>query len=106
MNSASGWCRCEGGFDYDGKSLQIDKLEAEMASPTFWDSPEKAQSVVLELKNLRKVVDPLKQVVASCSDLEELAQMADEDPSLGEEISSELLRLEQATEQLEIRALL
>ncbi|MFM8397189.1 MAG: PCRF domain-containing protein, partial [Pirellula sp.] len=58
------------------------------------------------LKNLRKVVDPLKQVVASCSDLEELAQMADEDPSLGEEISSELLRLEQATEQLEIRALL
>jgi len=99
MNSASGWCRCEGGFDYDGKSLLIDKLEAEMASPTFWDSPEKAQSVVLELKNLRKVVDPLKQVVASCSDLEELAQMADEDPSLGEEISSELLRLELATEQ-------
>ncbi|MFM9064991.1 MAG: hypothetical protein ACKOOI_18415, partial [Pirellula sp.] len=67
MNSASGWCRCEGGFDYDSKSLLIDKLEAEMASPTFWDSPEKAQSVVLELKNLRKVVDPLKQVVASCS---------------------------------------
>lgn len=32
--------------------------------------------------------------------------MADEDPSLGEEIGSELLRLEQATEQLEIRALL
>jgi peptide chain release factor 2 len=106
MNSASGWCRCEGGFDYDGKSVLIDKLESEMASPTFWDSPEKAQSVVLELKNLRKVVDPLKQVVASCSDLEELAQMAAEEPSLGEELNAELSRLEQATEQLEIRALL
>ena len=106
MTSVNGSFRCGGGFDYDGKSLLIDKLESEMASPTFWDSPEKAQAVVLELKNLRKIVDPLKQVVSSCSDLEELSQMADEEPSLGEEINAELLRLEQATAQLEIRALL
>ncbi|MEI6526749.1 MAG: PCRF domain-containing protein, partial [Planctomycetota bacterium] len=65
----NGWCRCEGGFDYDGKSARIANLEAEMASPTFWDSPERAQGVVQELKNLRKVVEPLREVVSSCKDL-------------------------------------
>jgi peptide chain release factor 2 len=81
-------------------------LEAEMASPSFWDAPERAQGVVMEIKNLRKVIEPLKEVVSGCIDLEELSQMADGDPGLGQEIESELARLEQTIEQLEIRSLL
>jgi hypothetical protein len=84
----------------------MEVLEAQMASPTFWDSPERAQGVVMEIKNLRKVIEPLKEVVSSCIDLEELLQMSDGDPAVEQEIESELARLEQTTEQLEIRSLL
>lgn len=84
----------------------MEVLEAQMASPTFWDSPERAQGVVMEIKNLRKVIEPLKEVVSSCIDLEELLQMSDGDPALEQEIETELARLEQTTEQLEIRSLL
>ncbi len=105
-NSASGSCRCEGGFDYDIKVQKISALEAEMTSPTFWDQPDKAQSVVQDLKNLRKVVDPLKHVVAGCGDLSELLEMATEEPTILVEVETELAKLEQAVDQLEVKALL
>jgi peptide chain release factor 2 len=77
-----------------------------MASPTFWDQPERAQGVVQDLKNLRKVVDPLKLAVAGCSDLCELLAMAESEPEVLAEVDAELTNLEQTVEQLEIKALL
>lgn len=77
-----------------------------MASPTFWDSQERAQGVVQDLKNLRKVVEPLRDVLGRCADLGELLAMAEEDPSILSEVQSELAELEPRIEQLEIRSLL
>ncbi len=77
-----------------------------MASPTFWDSQERAQGVVQDLKNLRKVVEPLRDVLGRCEDLGELLAMAEEDPSILPEVQSELAELEPRIEQLEIRSLL
>jgi peptide chain release factor 2 len=77
-----------------------------MSQPTFWDQGEKAQVVVQELKNLRGVVDPLKQVISGCDDLSELWQMAGGDEGVIAEVDSELTKMEQAVEQLEIKALL
>jgi peptide chain release factor 2 len=77
-----------------------------MSQPTFWDQGEKAQLVVQELKNLRGVVDPLKQVISGCEDLSELWQMAGVDEGVIAEVDSELTKMEQAVEQLEIKALL
>ncbi len=77
-----------------------------MASPTFWDSQERAQGVVQDLKNLRKVVEPLRDVLGRCEDLGELLAMAEEDPSILDEVQAELAVLEPRIEQLEIRSLL
>ena len=77
-----------------------------MASPTFWDSQERAQGVVQDLKNLRKVVEPLRDVLGRCEDLGELLAMAEEDPSILSEVQSELAELEPRIEQLEIRSIL
>ena len=93
-------------FDYDQRSAKIVVLEGEMAESTFWDNPDKAQSVVQELKSLRNVVEPLKQVVAGCDDLTELLEMGADEPSVLSEVEAELVTLEQAVEQLEIKALL
>jgi peptide chain release factor 2 len=104
--SASGSCRCEGAFDYDRKQARIGELETQMSQSSFWDQPEKAQAVVQELKSLRNVVDPLKQVISGCNDLSELWEMAGEDEGVKAEVDGELAKLEQAVEQLEIKALL
>jgi len=77
-----------------------------MASPTFWDSQERAQGVVQDLKNLRKIVEPLRDVLGRCEDLGELLAMAEEDPSILDEVQAELAVLEPRIEQLEIRSLL
>ena len=77
-----------------------------MAAPTFWDSQERAQGVVQDLKNLRKIVEQLRYVLGRCEDLGELLSMAEEDPSILEEVQAELTELEPRIEQLEIRSLL
>ena len=77
-----------------------------MLEPTFWDSQEKAQETVAALKALRNIVQPLKDSLATLGDLDELLGMIEEDPSIREEIASEIVRLEGAAEQLELQALL
>ncbi len=77
-----------------------------MAGPTFWDQPEKAQDVVQQMKVLRKTVDPLTEVVAGCTNLSELLEMAGDDPDVLADVDAELTKLEQSIEQLEVKALL
>lgn len=77
-----------------------------MLEPTFWDSQEKAQETVAALKALRNIVQPLKDSLATLGDLDELLGIIEEDPSIREEIASEIVRLEGAAEQLELQALL
>ena len=69
------WFLYETVFDYANKVVQIEKLDAQMASPSFWDNPEKAQEIVQQLKNLRAVVEPLRGAIRSCEDLAELVSI-------------------------------
>lgn len=77
-----------------------------MASPTFWDQPDKAQSVVQELKGLRSVVEPLRDATAACDDLTELVSLSEGDEAATAEVATEIDSLERTTEQLELQALL
>jgi hypothetical protein len=72
------WSLYETVFDYANKVAQIEKLDGQMASPNFWDVPEKAQETVQQLKSLRSVVEPLRNAIQSCDDLSELVSMLDE----------------------------
>jgi len=77
-----------------------------MASPTFWDHPEKAQQAVAEIKSRRGRVQPLREALASLLDVQELLTIADEDESILPEIERELEGLGPIAEQLELAALL
>ena len=100
------WFHYETVFDYANRVAQIEKLDAQMASPTFWDNPEKAQVIVQQLKCLRSVTEPLRIAIQSCDDLGELASMLDDDPTVAVEVETEIAKLEIAIEQLELKALL
>jgi len=77
-----------------------------MAAAGFWDNQEKAQETVGKLKSVKTVVVPMEELVAAGEDLTALIEMADEDPSLTEDVVAELSRLEVVVEELDLKALL
>ena len=100
------WSHCETVFDYANKVEEIGKREELMGGPQFWDNAERAQKIVLEIKNLKSIVEPLRVAMQSCDDLTELASMIDEEPSIASEVEPEVVKLGAAIEQLELKALL
>ena len=77
-----------------------------MAAPGFWDNQDSAQAVVVDLKSLNVVVNPLGELISAAEDLTALVELAEEDPSIEPEVAEEISRLETTLEDLELKALL
>ncbi len=77
-----------------------------MASPSFWDSQEKAQERVAERKGLIGIVKPLDEALKASDDLAAMLEMAEEDDSFAAEVPPEVERIETLLEELKLRALL
>jgi peptide chain release factor 2 len=77
-----------------------------MAKPGFWDNPDAAQKVVLELKALKAVIDPWSEVDAALSDAEILLGVAaeEEDEEGAAELAADLDSLEKRVDTLEFKA--
>lgn len=77
-----------------------------MAAASFWDSHEKAQETVGQLKSLKTLVDPLEEASTAGEDLEAMLEMAEEDDEFAAEVVGEIERLEQTVADLELKSLL
>jgi peptide chain release factor 2 len=77
-----------------------------MGEPGFWDDSESAQKTVAQLKALKAIVGPMDELSTSVEDVGALFEMAEEDDSIIDEVRSELARLVQLLEELELKALL
>jgi len=79
-----------------------------MASPGFWDSPERAREVIDETNVLKSWVDPWTGLSAKAEDLSEIATLleTDPDPDLEQEWEGELDRLGRGVAELEVRTML
>lgn len=77
-----------------------------MAAAGFWDNQEKAQEVVGELKSLKVIMSPLESALSSAGDLDALMEMADEDPSIADDVTKEVESLENILNDLELKSLL
>lgn len=77
-----------------------------MSQPGFWDDSIASQKAVAELKTLKGIVGPMDDLKGSVEDLDALLEMADEDPSVVEEVATEVERLEGVLDDLELKALL
>jgi len=93
-------------FDYASKQGEIKQIEVKMGDPGFWDDNESAQKTVADLKSLKAIVGPMDELTSSVEDLAALFEMAEEDESIAEEVTSEIVRLEKILEELELKALL
>jgi peptide chain release factor 2 len=83
-------------------------LEERMAEPTFWDNPQTAREVIAEANELKSWVEPHQELLQKATELDELAALleAEADPAMEEELASEITRLEQDIEKLELRTML
>ena len=98
----------EDALHVDDGDKRVRALEDKMAQPGFWESSEKAQEVISEVKRLKKQLDPVREIGSTVSDLHELAQMANEssEASSFEELSKETDAAEVKLEDVELKATL
>jgi len=93
-------------FDLAGKQQQTAAIEARMAAPDFWNNQEKAREVMGQLKALKALTRPLEEVVRTGDDLPSMLELAEGDEAFAAEVRSEIQRLEQALDELELASLL
>ncbi|MBY6189781.1 peptide chain release factor 2 [Microbulbifer agarilyticus] len=94
-----------GYLDYAGKKERLTEVELELAEPSVWDEPDRAQELGRERSSLEAVVKTIDDLDSGISDCRELLEMAveEDDEDSVEEVSSELGNLQQQLETLEFR---
>lgn len=98
--------KCSGGiFDYAGKKERLTEVELELAEPSVWDDPERAQDLGRERSSLENVVATLENLEEGLIDSAELLEMsaAEDDAESIESVVSDIDSLEKQLETLEFR---
>jgi len=87
---------------------RIRELEERMGQPGFWESSERAQEVIAEVKRLKREVEPVLELSRSVRDAIELARIgeAENDQATLSELEEEARKAEEAVEDLELKATL
>jgi len=84
------------------------ELERTMAAPGFWDNQESAQKIVAQLKALKAIVAPMKDLSQRIEDVQvhyELAREADSEEEF-QEVAATVQNVKDDLETLELKALL
>src|SRR5215813_11321954 len=103
------WTSCGGIFDLPGKEARLAKLDAEMASPSFWDDNRRAQELIRERAEVARTVGRLTELTSQASDLGvllELAQESGDDGSLDAEITEGAATLRRELDEFELKVML
>ena len=67
---------CGGIFDFDVKSERLAVVSRELEDPRIWDSPERAQALGKEKKELDGIVGTLTELDTGLGDSKELFELA------------------------------
>ena len=94
-------------LNVDATREKIAAVEQQMAAEGFWDTPDEAQKVVQQLKQLKGIVEAPDALRAELEEAETLIEMAaeEEDASMTEEIAQTLEALEKKLGRLELSSL-
>src|SRR3954467_3645535 len=90
-----------GGVDADALQARAEELEAQMQAPGFWDDQQTAAKVSAEHARATRRLDAWRRLVGEIDDLEALAEMAEEEPSLAGEVEENLASIEVRLADLE-----
>jgi peptide chain release factor 2 len=95
-------------FDLTTKSTRLEALERSMSAPGFWDNPDNAKDVVGEVSQLKRWLDPFRDLERRLADARELAALVsdDRDEEIEAGLAEEAARLESGVAQLELQGML
>ncbi len=95
-------------FDLANKKLRVEEIEGIMEEPNFWDSTEKSQAYMKELKNLKDTIEEYRELEQGYEDIQTLLEMGyeEEDPEMVGEIQEELDSFIEKFEELRLKTLL
>ena len=92
-------------FDYADRKDRLAEVELELADPTVWDDPDKAQALGRERAELDGIVSVLERLADGLGDAEELLELAvaEADEEVLESVRSDVDGLAKELERLEFR---
>jgi len=97
-----------GVFDHEAVEKRIASKEELTLAADFWSDPAKAEKVLQEIKLLKNKIEPWRDLVKTCEDLETLYELATEsaDDGLEDEISQTFNKAKENYEKYSILNLL
>jgi peptide chain release factor 2 len=90
-----------GGFDADALQARAEELEQQMQAPGFWDDQQTAAKVSAEHARATRRLETWRGLVSDVEDLDALAELAEEDPSVAGEVEENLATVEARLAELE-----
>ncbi|MBL8162971.1 MAG: peptide chain release factor 2 [Anaerolineae bacterium] len=91
-------------LDIAGKAHTAEQLQAQASAPDFWNNPDAAQKVMQDIARLKEEVERWQGLNTRINDALELAQL--DDPSLLDELTSEVESISALVERMSLQALL
>lgn len=96
-----------GHFDIDQKIIEKQNLEIERSKDNFWNNVDKANEINYQINNLDKMIIEIEQMKDQLDEYHEMLELlSSNDQSIQEEISEELLKIENNFEKYSIKSLL
>ncbi len=92
-------------FDFDGKEARAGQLDLELRQEDAWAVPERAQRAAQELNRLQGEVAALSSLEQRSRDLVELAEIADGDEAMAQQVGVELAGLGTELDRRELELL-
>src|SRR3954452_6489482 len=90
-----------GSFDADALQARAEELEQQMQAPGFWDDQQTAAKVSAEHSRTTRRLDTWRSLVSDVEDLDALAELAEEDPSVAGEVEDNLATVEARPPELQ-----
>ncbi|MCB1679110.1 MAG: peptide chain release factor 2 [Halioglobus sp.] len=94
-----------GYLDFDNRKERLAEVELELAEPSVWDDPERAQELGREQSSLSDIVHAIEKLATGARDAADLLEMAaaEDDAATVAELRGEIDGLLGVLEQLEFR---
>jgi len=95
-----------GFFDAPTKRIELEKLEAKISAPEFWNDSAQAQKIVQERSRIERALESQKKFETAISDAEVLFEFAETDKDSASELDDLIVNLETKVDAAIIEALL
>ncbi len=91
----------EGSVDPDALAASVTALEDQMQAPGFWDDSDAAAKVSAEHARTTRKLEGFRTLAAEIADLDDLLELANEDPDIAGDLEESVASMESRLGQLE-----